>query len=127
MVGAAGAGPMPIHHKSLTCENLVEAFEFCLSPQALEAAERLAVCMRQESGVATAVQSFYSNLPMKKLVCDILPTEPAVWTHKGPKRSLKISNLAAEILSDNLRIAQEELEMLVSHQRFYIHSTANRS
>jgi hypothetical protein len=118
---------MPIHHKSLTCENLVEAFEFCLSPQALEAAECLAVCMRQESGVATAVQSFYSNLPVEKLACDILPTEPAVWTHKGPTRSLKISNLAAEILSDKLRIDQGELEMLVSHQRFYVHSIANKS
>lgn len=127
MVGAAGAGPMPIHHKSLTCENLIEAFEFCLAPEVLDAARSLAADMRQESGVATAVQSFYSNLPVEKLACGILPSEPAVWTHKGPKRSLKISNLAAEILSDKLRVEQGELEMLVSHQRFHIYFIANKS
>ncbi|KAH8202508.1 hypothetical protein TruAng_003316 [Truncatella angustata] len=110
MVGAAGAGPSPVFHKLLTAEKLAEAIEFCMTPDALNAAQDLASRMKLESGVSSAVQSFHNNLPNEKLRCDLLPTESASWTYETPKGRLKISRLAAEVLSDRLKISPRNLQ-----------------
>ncbi|KAF2182948.1 glycosyltransferase family 1 protein [Zopfia rhizophila CBS 207.26] len=116
-------------HHGRGCRGRAYAYlpQLCLTPEALEAAQGLASEMRKESGVASAIQSFHNNLPTEKLACDLLPAEPAVWTYKSSKRVLKLSNLAAEILSDRLRIAQGKLKILVSHQRPHVDSKANKS
>ncbi|KAH6612397.1 UDP-glucose,sterol transferase [Boeremia exigua] len=111
MVGAAGAGPMPVSHQSLTRECLIEALEFCLTPGALSAAQGLAAQMRAEAGVAAAVQSFYDNLPVKNLHCDILPKEPAVWQYKSSKGVLRLSNLAVRTLVVSAKISPGKLEL----------------
>lgn len=110
MVAAAGAGPKPIQHKLLTCENIVQAIKFCLTPEASRAAQDIAIKMKMESGITRAVQSFHDNLPGEGLQCDLLPSEPATWIYKGHKGRLKLSKLAAEILSDRLKITRGKLE-----------------
>ncbi|KAG9562709.1 UDP-Glycosyltransferase/glycogen phosphorylase, partial [Aureobasidium melanogenum] len=112
MINAAGAGPRPIHHKSLTAENLGEAINFLTTPEARHFARQIAQSMSAENGVKTAVQSFHQNLPRDAVRCDILPHLPAVWTYKIPfKQTVKLSKLAAEVLIDRLKIDPKKLGM----------------
>jgi hypothetical protein len=111
MVAAAGAGPKPIHHKSLTAQNLSEAISYCLTPQASAAAAQIASKMSTETGVRTAVDSFHSHLPLADMMCDILPDEPAVWRYSSKKVSIKLSKKAAEALRDGLKVDGEKLEL----------------
>jgi hypothetical protein len=109
MVAAAGAGPEPIPQLQLSTKNLAEAIRFCLSPNALEAAQQMAAKMRAESGVERAVQSFYANLPLKQMRCDVLPSRAAVWKCKKGKRQMKLSSMAVSVLTDNMRLDWKEL------------------
>ncbi|CAI6097607.1 unnamed protein product [Clonostachys chloroleuca] len=109
MVAAAGAGPEPIPQSQLNTKNLAEAIRFCLSPNALEAAQQMAAKMRAESGVERAVQSFYANLPLKQMRCDVLPSRAAVWKCKKGKRQMKLSSMAVSVLTDNMRLDWKEL------------------
>ncbi|KAI5205756.1 UDP-Glycosyltransferase/glycogen phosphorylase [Aureobasidium subglaciale] len=112
MIHAAGAGPKPIHHNSLTAENLSEAINYLTTPEATLAARKIADRMSAENGVKTAVQSFHRNLPHESARCDILPHLPAVWTYKlSSKRIIKLSKLAAENLVDHLKIDGKKLGM----------------
>ena len=112
MIAAAGAGPKPIHHKSLTAENLSEAIRFLTTPEAAHAAQQIALRMAIENGVRTAVQSFHRNLPRQSIRCDLIPHLPAVWTYKvSSKRTIKLSKLAAEVLADHLKIDGKKLGM----------------
>jgi hypothetical protein len=111
MIAAAGAGPEPIPQKSLNSQNLMEAIQFCLSPDASTAAQKIANKMRRESGVAQAVRSFHANLPLEKIRCDMLPYRPAVWSYKRDGFRLKLSKLAAEVLANHLRVEFKSLKL----------------
>lgn len=118
MVATAGAGPKPIHHKILNAENLAEAIEFCLTPEALAAAGKIAAQMSSETGVRTAVDSFHSHLPFDKMACDILPHRPAVWRYSKKQRTLKLSREAAELLNEHMKIDENKLELYESKPIF---------
>ncbi|OTB07149.1 glycosyltransferase family 1 protein [Hypoxylon sp. CI-4A] len=109
MVSAAGAGPKPIPHRSLSVELLVEAIQLCLTPEAQEAAQAIAAKMKTETGVRAAVASFYANLPADKIECDIIRGLPAAWVYRGRKKRLRLSKVAAEILASHLRVDIEKL------------------
>ena len=112
MIQAAGAGPKPIHHESLSIDNLSEAIRFLTTPEAADSAHLIAQRMSTENGVQTAVQSFHRNLPRHTIRCDILPHLPAVWTYKtSSKHTIKLSKLAAELLNDRLKIDGKKLGM----------------
>ncbi|KAE9377348.1 glycosyltransferase family 1 protein [Stipitochalara longipes BDJ] len=111
MVAIAGAGPKPIPHKSLTTQNLAGAISYCLTPQALTAAQGIAARMRIESGVRTAVNSFHANLPIERLRCDLLSDQPAAWTYKRKQKSLKLSKVATQFLDEHLKIERSKLEL----------------
>lgn len=112
MIFAAGAGPRPIHHKSLTAENLGEAINFLTTPEVRHSARQIAQSMSAENGVKAAVQSFHHNLPRDTVRCDILPDLPAAWTYKtSSKQTIKLSKLAAEALVDRLKIDGKKLGM----------------
>jgi hypothetical protein len=99
MVSVAGAGPETIPYKQLTTINLAEAIRFCLKPETMIAAQGIAVRMRDETGVKTAVDSFHRGLPQEKLRCDILSDQPAAWLYKKNGRRLQLSKLAAHSAS----------------------------
>lgn len=108
MVAAGGAGPRPVHHKSLTEENFTKIIETLLEPNTKRAAEAIAAKMQREQGVRCAVESFHGNLPRADLACSLLPTESAVCTYdakalkkQGKKvaEGLKLSPKAVTVLS----------------------------
>lgn len=109
MVAASGAGPSSIHHRQLTVDNLAEAIQFCLTPEAKAAAQILAWNMKKENGVTTAVRSFHANLPLEMLRCDLLPDQPASWVFSRKKKRLRLSKLAVGVLSCHLKIDVKKL------------------
>jgi hypothetical protein len=113
MIAAAGAGPSPIPQKSLNVDSLTAAIQFCLRPDVVTATEKIAAKMKTESGVKAAVASFHANLPLGRLECDIIKSQPASWTYKGKDTSLKLSKVAAEILSNHLKVDFRKLRTLL--------------
>lgn len=114
MVASRGLGPKPIPHRSLNAQNLAEAIQFCLHPDAQAAAQDVANQMSHESGVAAAVASFHRNLPFDNMQCQLLTSEPAVWRFKkSSKPSLYLSKIAAEILLEYYRIKLTDLHLSV--------------
>lgn len=111
MIAAAGAGPEPIPYRSLTSTNLTEAIQFCLRPEARIAAQSIAASMSREEGVKTAVSSFYANLPVSDMYCDLLNDEAAVWEYQRKGKRLKLSGVAAEILTSRLKIDRDKLKV----------------
>lgn len=97
---------------SLTAENLAEAINFLITPEARHSAHQIAQSMSAENGVEAAVQSFHRNLPRDTVRCDMLPDLPAVWTYRiSSKQTIKLSKLAAEALIDRLKIDGKKLGM----------------
>ncbi|KAM5356612.1 hypothetical protein ACJ41O_003258 [Fusarium nematophilum] len=111
MVAASGAGPSPIPQKQLNADNLAEAIQFCLTPEAAAAAAELSSRMRRENGVVTAVRSFHANLPLENLRCDILGNQPAVWLCKRGGKQIKLSKAAAGVLFQHLKIDHKKLSL----------------
>jgi hypothetical protein len=88
----AGTGPTPIPHAGLNVDNLSEAIRYCLSEEAAAAAAA------SEVGVRAAMQSFHRQLPLERIWCDLVPSEPAVWSYSKSKRPIKLSKVAAGII-----------------------------
>jgi hypothetical protein len=114
MVAKAGAGPNPIPHAELTADNLAEAIQYCLSQKAADAAASIAASMRSEVGVQAAVQSFHRQLPLERIPCDLIKSEPAVWLYSKTKRPIRLSKVAAEIVLSNTSTESKYLKMSVS-------------
>ncbi|KAL7757034.1 hypothetical protein ACKLNR_014027 [Fusarium oxysporum f. sp. zingiberi] len=110
MVANAGAGPAPIPHTELTVDKLAAAIRYCLSPQAAAAAAIIADKMSSEVGVRAAVQSFHKGLPLERIRCDVIPSEPAVWSYSKSKNPIKLSKMAAEILISTNSIDSKHLK-----------------
>jgi hypothetical protein len=111
MVASAGSGPDPIHHKALNAERLSKAIQFCLSEPAQIIAARIAVQMKKEDGVDVAVRSFHANLPLEQMRCEILPDQPAVWSTRVGRNHVRLSRLAAAILTDDAGLKQKKLKL----------------
>ncbi|KAM0429705.1 hypothetical protein ACHAPT_006311 [Fusarium lateritium] len=111
MVAVSGAGPHPIPQKQLNVDNLAEAIQFCLTPEAASAAAEISSRMRRENGVVTAVRSFHANLPLENLQCDILRSQPAVWLCKRGGRHIKLSKAAVGVLFQHLKIDHKKLSI----------------
>lgn len=113
MVAKAGAGPEPIPHAMLDPQNLAEAIQFCLTPEAEAAAKDIALKMKSETGVATAVDSFHHNLPLQRMRCSIIPGQPAAWAYTRNKQSLTLSKTAMNILVEYKKIDTKHIKWLV--------------
>ncbi|KAJ4113409.1 hypothetical protein NW765_011008 [Fusarium oxysporum] len=112
MVASAGAGPEPIPQKAITVGRLVEAIEFCSTPQAAEAAASIASKMQSENGVKQAVASFHKHLRPHVVECDIIKGLPAVWEYSRRRNTIKLSKLAADILMTHLKIDGNKLKQI---------------
>jgi hypothetical protein len=111
MVAKAGAGPWPIPFKKLNAEKLAEGIEYCLTPEARQAAQSIAERMSSEEGVQAAAQSWLRQLPKQQhLRCDLLPSQPAAWMYKKGKEPIKLSKIAAEELVARKVIDAKHLE-----------------
>ncbi|KAI1101553.1 glycosyltransferase family 1 protein [Jackrogersella minutella] len=114
MVGNAGTGPMPVPYKKLTTERLAEGIQFCLTDEALEAAQKIARYVRLEGdGAKNAVRAFHHNLTLSgdhSMRCSILDDRVAVWRVK--QTNLKLSALAADIAVSHGLISWRRLRLL---------------
>lgn len=54
--------------------------------------------MVAERGVKAAADSWWKQLPLERIQCDLIPSQPAVWTYNKSKRRIKLSKAAAEVL-----------------------------
>ncbi|KAJ6034155.1 hypothetical protein N7499_003256 [Penicillium canescens] len=109
MIARAGAGPRPIPQASLNTRNLTDAIRFCLTAEANEAAQRISMKMRTESGLNAAVESFYRHLPAQRMRCQIMPKQAAVWTYIKSKRQIQLSKTAVQTLIDHSKIEIKHL------------------
>lgn len=110
LIASRGLGPLPIPHKSLSAQNLASAIRFCLQPSAQAAARDVARQMRDETGVSAAVASFHRNLPLDRMRCHLMTSEPAVWKLKKASKPMHLSRLAAEVLVEHHRLKPGDLE-----------------
>ena len=60
--------------------------------------------MRDEAGVDAAVHSFYRNLPLAALTCDVIPEQVARWSMTKDERTVKLSDTAVAVLIAQKRI-----------------------
>ncbi|KAI1337885.1 hypothetical protein F5Y15DRAFT_147119 [Xylariaceae sp. FL0016] len=114
MVSKAGAGPEPVPYKQLSVENLAEGIKYCLTDEALKAAQEIAQSIDAEGdGAKNAVAAFHSNLIYSgehSMRCSILPERVAVWKVKGT--SLKLSALAADLAVAQDCVSWRQLRLL---------------
>ncbi|KAI1861722.1 uncharacterized protein JN550_010662 [Neoarthrinium moseri] len=100
MVSNAGAGSPAIPYKKLDAEKLAEGIKYCLSDEAIEAAQKIAKDIELEGdGAKNAVRSFHQHLSLDgegSMRCSILTDRVAVWRVKDT--SLKLCAIAADIL-----------------------------
>lgn len=113
MIARAGAGPRPIPHRQLKAENLAEAIRYCLSPKAVTSARGIAAKMESEQGVRAAANSWFKQLPLERMRCDLVPSQPAVWTYNKSKKPMKLSKAAAAVLLAHDTVQLKQLSMLV--------------
>lgn len=95
-------------------DNLSEAIQFCLTPQAAAAAAEISHRMKRENGVVNAVRSFHANLPLENLQCNILRNQPAVWLFKRGAKQIRLSKAAAGVLFQHLKVDHKTLAMYVA-------------
>lgn len=111
MIAKAGAGPRPIHHKTLNADNLSQAIRFCLTESAKTSAQKLSAAIRAETGVDAAAASFHRHLPPGHFSCELLPDQPAAWTCGHGKKRVRLSKLAAQILISEGQISAKHLNL----------------
>lgn len=114
MVARAGAGArQATPYKKLSVDALAEGIKQCLTPEAKEAAGKIAKSIAEEGdGAKNAVDSFHRHLPMQgdhSMRCSILPDHVAVWTLKRSK--LRLSALAAQLLIERKNIQWKDLRL----------------
>ncbi|GMF13906.1 unnamed protein product [Phytophthora lilii] len=81
----AGVGVEPCPISQLTTEKLRLAFEALESPQLRARAIAMRDLMRQEDGAGEAVKSFYRNLPLHHMRCDLDCGRAATWWSQKDK------------------------------------------
>lgn len=110
MVAKAGAGPKAIPHKELNLHNLTEAFTYCMSPEASNAALAISDKMKGDSGVKAAARSFHKHLPVEKMQCQLAGDQMATWTYLSHGKRILVSEFAAEILARHLKLDKKKLK-----------------
>ncbi|KAH8673708.1 hypothetical protein BX600DRAFT_378551 [Xylariales sp. PMI_506] len=114
MVSNSGAGPEVVPYKKLDAKKLAEGIKYCLSSEALEAAQKIAKDIEIEGdGADNAIRSFHRHLALSgenSMRCSLLPDRVAVWRVKST--SLKLSALAADILVEKGYLSWRRLRLL---------------
>jgi sterol 3beta-glucosyltransferase len=89
MCVAAGVGIPPIDLRVCTVASLATSFQQILEPQVRARAEEVAQTFQPEQALEKAVDSFYMNLPLKAMRCDV--DESKIARIYDPRLELKLS------------------------------------
>ncbi|CAF1422621.1 unnamed protein product [Rotaria sp. Silwood1] len=96
IIAKSGAGPQPIPGKSITTDQLIQAFHFVHQSTTRIAAEHLRDSILKEDGCAAAVHAFHANLPLTRMHSDLEPTFAACY--RVDNYHLQISRPVAHVL-----------------------------
>ncbi|TDH66247.1 hypothetical protein CCR75_001831 [Bremia lactucae] len=73
----SGAGVEPLEVDALTLSNLVHVFRVLMDPKLAHSAKRLALTFSSPDAIEAAVNTFYSQLPLTRMTCDLDPARIA--------------------------------------------------
>lgn len=99
MIYRANAGPEPVPYKNLTAENLAESIKKALQPGIKASVHEMSEKIAGEHGAEDAAASFNDAVGYDSMRCMLCPEKVAVWRVK--RTNLRLSSLAATVLSDN--------------------------
>ncbi|EEY18375.1 conserved hypothetical protein [Verticillium alfalfae VaMs.102] len=74
-------------------------------------------CGLKNGKPTTIVPFFGDSYPLEKIRCDLIPTEPAVWSYTKTKRPLKLSKLAAEMMLSDSSMNVKHLKLPVDEYK----------
>ncbi|CAF4150490.1 unnamed protein product [Adineta steineri] len=114
VIAKNGAGPHPVPGKSITKDQLIEAFHFVHKPSTCIAAKCLRDSILQEDGCAAAVRAFHANLPLKRMHSDLEPTFPACY--RLDKYRMQISRPVAQVLVSAGVVEEAQLRLHVTRE-----------
>ncbi|CAF0916207.1 unnamed protein product [Adineta ricciae] len=107
VIAKSGAGPQPVSGKSITTEQLIQAFHFVHQSTTRVAAEHLRDAILKEDGCAAAVRAFHANLPLTRMHSDLEPTFSACY--RSDKYHLQISRPVAQVLVSANVLEEDQL------------------
>lgn len=96
VVAKTGAGPLPVPGKSITVDELANAFHQAHQPEMRIAAERIRDAIAQEDGCANALRIFHGLLPLSRMRSDLESTFPACY--RVDELDLQVSRPVAQVL-----------------------------
>ena len=109
MVARSGAGPSPIPYKQLTSARLADAIKFCLTPERLEAAQRMGAQIKEENGPDIGAKHFHAMFPKDRISCALVPRTKAAWRIK--RSEVRLSALAAAVLCEAHMLTVDDLKL----------------
>ncbi|KAJ5359172.1 uncharacterized protein N7496_011585 [Penicillium cataractarum] len=110
-VSQVGAGPIPIHEKGISSEEVAQAIRQCLQPETRKISSHIKEGLAKERGLANAVSSFYRHLQWENMQCDLTKTSPAVY-HIEKGQSIKLSAAAAAVLVRSNAVRRSDLNLI---------------
>lgn len=119
VIEKSGAGPAPLPGKSITADNLAEAFRFVDQPSTKQAAKKMSDSIATENGCEAAVHSFHTHLPLHRIHSDLEPTFPACFNLK--KYNLQISRPVAQVLVGANLINESDLSWHATREWTFMH------
>ncbi|CAF0780893.1 unnamed protein product [Adineta steineri] len=114
-----GAGSRPLPGKSVTADQLADAFRFVHESTTCTAAERIRDAILKEDGCAAAVYSFHANLPLTHMHSDLEPTFAACY--RLDKYNIQISRPVAQVLVVAGAIEESELRPHITREWQFEH------
>ena len=128
MIYRAHAGPEPVPYKNLTEENLADSITKALQPDIQTSVKTMSEKIAGEHGSEDAAAAFNNSVGYDSMRCLICPEKVAVWRVK--KTNLRLSSLAATVLSDygilTLREVKLYVQCLILSSSTYTDNIRNR-
>ncbi|CAF0924905.1 unnamed protein product [Adineta steineri] len=119
VIEKSGAGSRPLPGKSITADQLADAFRFVHESTTCTAAERIRDAILKEDGCAAAVYSFHANLPLTHMHSDLEPTFAACY--RLDKYNIQISRPVAQVLVVAGAIEESELRPHITREWKFEH------
>ncbi|CAF0746962.1 unnamed protein product [Adineta steineri] len=119
VIEKSGAGSRPLPGKSITADQLADAFRFVHESTTCTAAERIRDAILKEDGCAAAVYSFHANLPLTHMHSDLEPTFAACY--RLDKYNIQISRPVAQVLVVAGAIEESELRPHITREWQFEH------
>ncbi len=119
VIEKSGAGPRPLPGKSITVNQLADAFHFVHKSTTCTAAERIRDAILKEDGCAAAVHAFHANLPLIRMHSDLEPTFAACY--RSDKYNIQISRPVAQVLVAAGALEESELRPHVTREWQFMH------